>query len=34
MVRRMGSEQAERRALVPALAAPSRLDPQTGGPRR
>jgi hypothetical protein len=32
-VRRVGSEDVERRALVPALATPSWLDPQTGGPR-
>ncbi len=34
LVRRMGSAEAERRALVPALATPSWLDSQTGGPRR
>ncbi|HEY3916740.1 MAG TPA: biotin/lipoate--protein ligase family protein [Stellaceae bacterium] len=34
LVRRMGSAQIERRALVPALAAPSWLDPHSGGPRR
>jgi biotin-(acetyl-CoA carboxylase) ligase len=33
MVRRVGSKDVERRALVPALATPSWLDPQTGGPR-
>jgi hypothetical protein len=31
-VRRAG--KVERRALVPALAVPSWLDPATGGPRR
>jgi biotin-(acetyl-CoA carboxylase) ligase len=34
LVRRTGSKEVERRALVPALAVPSWLDPQTGGPRR
>jgi biotin-(acetyl-CoA carboxylase) ligase len=34
LVRRVGSKETERRALVPALAVPSWLDPQTGGPRR
>ncbi len=34
LVRRMGSSAAERRALVPALATPSWLDPNTRGPRR
>ena len=34
LVRRMGRKDIERRALVPALAKPSWLDPQTGGPRR
>jgi Biotin/lipoate A/B protein ligase family len=34
LVRRMGSAEVERRGLVPALASPSWLDPQTGGPRR
>lgn len=33
LVRRMGKAGVERRALVPALAVPSWLDPQTGGPR-
>jgi hypothetical protein len=33
MVRRMGKAEAERRRLVPALAAPSWLDPATRGPR-
>ncbi len=33
LVRRMGTTAVERRALVPALAAPSWLDPETGGPR-
>jgi hypothetical protein len=33
LVRRMESKEVERRALVPALAVPSWLDPQTGGPR-
>jgi hypothetical protein len=33
LVRRMGKPGVERRALVPALAAPSWLDPETGGPR-
>jgi biotin-(acetyl-CoA carboxylase) ligase len=33
LVRRMGSAEVERRELVPALAVPSWLDPQTGGPR-
>jgi Biotin/lipoate A/B protein ligase family len=34
LVRRMGNGEVERRALAPALANPSWLDPQTGGPRR
>jgi biotin-(acetyl-CoA carboxylase) ligase len=34
LVRRMGEADAERRRLVPALAAPSWLDPATGGPKR
>ncbi len=34
LVRRMGSTEVERRALAPALAVPSWLDPHTGGPRR
>jgi biotin-(acetyl-CoA carboxylase) ligase len=34
LVRRTGSAEVERRALVPALATPSWLDPQTGGPRK
>jgi hypothetical protein len=34
LVRRLGSTAVERRALVPALAEPSWLDPATGGPRR
>ena len=34
LVRRIGSKEVERRALVPALATPSWLDPRTGGPRR
>ena len=34
LVRRMGTSEVERRALVPALATPSWLDPHTGGPRR
>jgi biotin-(acetyl-CoA carboxylase) ligase len=33
MVRRMGKSGAERRKLVPALAAPSWLDPKTRGPK-
>ncbi len=33
LVRRMGKTETERRALVPALAKPSWLDPATGGPR-
>ena len=33
LVRRMGKVEAERRGLVPALAAPSWLDPATRGPR-
>ena len=33
LVRRTGSVEVERRALVPALATPSWLDPQTRGPR-
>ncbi|HEY4920584.1 MAG TPA: biotin/lipoate--protein ligase family protein [Xanthobacteraceae bacterium] len=34
LVRRMGSAALERRALLPALATPSWLDPASGGPRR
>jgi biotin-(acetyl-CoA carboxylase) ligase len=34
LIRRMGSAEPERRPLRPALATPSWLDPQTGGPRR
>ena len=34
LVRRVAGGAAERRALVPALATPSWLDPATGGPRR
>lgn len=34
LVRRIGNVEVERRALVPALARPSWLDPRTGGPRR
>jgi hypothetical protein len=34
LVRRMGKVEAERRSLLHALAAPSWLDPATGGPRR
>jgi biotin-(acetyl-CoA carboxylase) ligase len=33
LVRRMGKVDVERRKLVPALSAPSWLDPQTRGPR-
>lgn len=33
LLRRMGKVDVERRKLVPALATPSWLDPQTGGPR-
>ena len=33
LVRRIGAKDVERRALVPALATPSWLDPQTRGPR-
>ena len=33
LVRRMGKAQVERRALIPALATPSWLDPATRGPR-
>ena len=33
LVRRMGKAEAERRRFVPALAAPSWLDPATRGPR-
>jgi Biotin/lipoate A/B protein ligase family len=33
LVRRMGNTESERRALIPALAKPSWLDPKTGGPR-
>jgi hypothetical protein len=32
LIRRSSKADAERRALVPALAAPSWLDPKTGGP--
>ncbi len=34
LVRRTGESGVERRALIPALATPTWLDPQTGGPRR
>lgn len=33
LVRRVGSSEAERRALVPALMKPSWYDPERGGPR-
>jgi hypothetical protein len=33
LLRRMATAEVERRALVPALAMPSWLDPATGGPR-
>lgn len=33
LVRRMGKVEAERRRLVPSLAMPTWLDPETGGPR-
>jgi biotin-(acetyl-CoA carboxylase) ligase len=33
IVRRMGKVETERRPLLPKLAAPSWLDPATGGPR-
>lgn len=33
LLRRVGQAHPERRLLVPALAAPSWLDPATGGPR-
>jgi hypothetical protein len=33
LVRRMGKVETERRALIPALATPSWLDPATGGPK-
>jgi biotin-(acetyl-CoA carboxylase) ligase len=33
LVRRVGKLEVERRKLVPALAAPSWLDPKTGGPK-
>jgi biotin-(acetyl-CoA carboxylase) ligase len=33
LVRRMDKTATERRALLPALASPSWLDPKTGGPR-
>src|SRR5262249_15363885 len=33
LIRRMGKVDVERRALLPALAVPSWLDPATGGPR-
>ncbi len=34
LIRRSAGGKVERRALAPALAAPSWLDPATGGPRR
>jgi hypothetical protein len=34
LLRRAGAPRIERRALLPALAEPSWLDPETGGPRR
>jgi hypothetical protein len=34
LVRRVGKTETERRSLAQALAAPSWLDPTTGGPRR
>jgi len=34
LVRRIGTRDLERRSLVDALAHPSWLDPETGGPRR
>jgi hypothetical protein len=34
LVRRTGKVEIERRPLLPALAAPSWIDPATGGPRR
>jgi len=33
LVRRVGKAEVERRALIPALAVPSWLDPKTRGPR-
>jgi hypothetical protein len=33
IIRRVGKADTERRALVPALEAPSWIDPQTRGPR-
>jgi hypothetical protein len=33
LVRLAGNTKIERRALLPALAAPAWLDPKTGGPR-
>jgi hypothetical protein len=33
LVRRIGKTEVERRRLVPALATPSWLDPNTGGPK-
>jgi len=33
LLRRAGKSEPERRALAPALAAPSWLDPKSGGPR-
>jgi hypothetical protein len=33
LARRVGKAGAERQRLLPALAAPSWLDPATGGPR-
>src|ERR1051326_550299 len=33
LVRRAGEREIDKRRLVPALATPSWLDPQTGGPR-
>jgi hypothetical protein len=33
LVRRVGKVEVERRKLLPALAAPTWLDPKTGGPR-
>lgn len=32
LVRRVGQAEVERRPLLPALATPSWLDPETGGP--
>jgi biotin-(acetyl-CoA carboxylase) ligase len=34
LIRRAGSGEVERRALIPALSAPSWYDPTRGGPRR